>query len=194
VRSRIFATWSSESPAAGRRTAHIVKLWRHWLQLAGIARLFTRKSHAALVRACNYLIQNVGRHPSDIFDSYRPLHPQASSGNVGTRHLGQPVDPVGKRWECESIWRLPRSLRYPYVAPVFTRILQQFPRIFCVNPWLVNADGGFLDPQPTPQTTVASGRFLNVQRLGLRLLQHFAGTVYLGDTLDLTEQWRRRSQ
>ncbi len=28
---------------------------------------------------------------SGIFDSHRPLHPQASSGNVGTRHLGQPT-------------------------------------------------------------------------------------------------------
>jgi len=93
-----------------------------WLVLARVARFFTQKSHAALGRSHNSLISYEYWLQSGIFDSYRPLHPQASSGNVGTRHLGQPVDPVGKRWECESIWRLPRSLRYPYVAPVFTRI------------------------------------------------------------------------
>jgi hypothetical protein len=33
------------------------------------------------------------------FDSHRPLHSQASSGNVGRQDWGQHVDPMGRSWE-----------------------------------------------------------------------------------------------
>jgi hypothetical protein len=36
---------------------------------------------------------------------------------------------------------------------------QQFPRILCVNPWRVNADGGFLSPQSDLELPFASVSF-----------------------------------
>jgi hypothetical protein len=46
----------------------------HWLALAAMASFFTRKSHAAVIGACNFMIQRSCRLHSDIFDSHRPLH------------------------------------------------------------------------------------------------------------------------
>src|SRR5229473_7524320 len=55
------------------------------------------------------------------FDSHRPLHFQDRSGDVGIPNWGQHVDLVGKSWERTFIWRRPRVLTYPQVAPAFTR-------------------------------------------------------------------------
>lgn len=40
--------------------------------------------------------------PSDVFDSHRPLHFQATSGRAGRQELGQGIDPMGKSWEIDA--------------------------------------------------------------------------------------------
>jgi hypothetical protein len=54
-----------------------------WLALAGMAPLFTRKSHAARVCACNALIRHDECLLSDIFDSHRRVHQVVDSADIG---------------------------------------------------------------------------------------------------------------
>src|ERR1700722_5955982 len=65
--------------------------------------------------------------PSPGFDSHRPLHSQATPGHAGLQDLAQEIDSVGECWECASIRGLPHILRYPYVAPCYTRRRRSAP-------------------------------------------------------------------
>jgi hypothetical protein len=67
-----------------------------------MAAFFTRKSHAAIYLASNYLICKQSLHASDIFDSHHPLQfqpilanaSQCSAGRVARSSLAD----VGLRW------------------------------------------------------------------------------------------------
>src|SRR5208283_591724 len=66
-----------------------------------------------------------------------------ASGHVGKCDWGQDFDPVGKSWGPASY--LGVSLRCPSIHT--SSRTRQFPRISCVKPKLVIADGGFFCPQ-----------------------------------------------
>jgi hypothetical protein len=55
-----------------RKTTH--DRHSHWLALAGVAPISAQKSRAALMVVYNAVIGGGFSHPSDIFDSHRPLH------------------------------------------------------------------------------------------------------------------------
>ena len=105
----------SSCPSVAAGIGSRILTWSH------VPRKFTRLSHLSV---------GVTRNP--VFSSFRSGAPVGSipiarstlrlaSGHVGTRDWDQDIDPVGKSWEYASIWGLPHILRYPYVAPAFTR-------------------------------------------------------------------------
>ena len=61
-------------PLACRCHIGVRPTWPHGLALAGTAAFFTRKSHAAIYVAGNYLICKQSPYASDIFDSHHPLN------------------------------------------------------------------------------------------------------------------------
>lgn len=93
----------------------------HWLALAGVASFFTQKSHAALVRGCNVMIQNHLFLPSDIFDSHRPLHSKTTSAHVGQPARAEVNRFLGKSWDSASISSQSRCPRLSRVALAFAR-------------------------------------------------------------------------
>jgi hypothetical protein len=97
-RSPVSAT-GHRGPLARRCHIGVRPTWPHWLALAGMAAFFTRKSHAAIYVASNYLICKQSPHASDIFDSHHPLHSAPQ----------QPTQPIIKRLLRDAA----RSVRVP---------------------------------------------------------------------------------
>jgi hypothetical protein len=82
--------------------------WPHWLELAGMAMLFSRESHAAVVCACNAMIRKGWRIRRGIFDSHHPLHsssPQQPTQAVVKRLLRD----TARGLVCSSSHRSPTS-------------------------------------------------------------------------------------
>lgn len=68
---------------------------------------------------------------------------------------------MGADVDLAAVSRPEVSLRSPSIHTYSHT--QQFPRIFCVNPKLVSADGGFLGPQSTPKRSDANDGYCDVK-------------------------------